>query len=168
MISDQLKNTLIEEIVKGLIGQGPEGLKPVLEMIFNTAMNIEREQVLGASPYERTDARKGYSNGFKPKQFQTRMGSLDLQIPQVRGIKFYPQSVEKGCRSEKALKAAIAEMYISGVSTRSVTDVTEKLCGREVSSTQVSRLTQELDEESISSETVRSGRSAIWFWMRSI
>jgi transposase-like protein len=110
-------------------------------------MNIEREQVLGAAPYERTDARKGHSNGFKPKQFQTRMGSLDLQIPQVRGIKFYPQSVEKGCRSEKALKAAIAEMYISGVSTRSVTDVTEKLCGCEVSSTQVSRLTQELDEE---------------------
>jgi transposase-like protein len=147
MISDQLKDTLIEEIVKGLIGQGPDGLKPVLEMIFNTAMNIEREQVLGASPYERTDARKGYSNGFKSKQFQTRMGGLDLQIPQVRGIKFYPQSIEKGCRSEKALKAAIAEMYISGVSTRSVTDITEKLCGCEISSTQVSRLSQELDEE---------------------
>lgn len=147
MISDQLKNSLIEEIVKGLIGQGSDGLKPVLELIFNTAMKIEREEALGASSYERSKERKGYANGFKPKEFQTRMGSLDLQIPQARGLKFYPQSIEKGSRSEKALKLAIAEMYLSGVSTRKVTDITETLCGCEVSSTQVSRVTQELDEQ---------------------
>lgn len=147
MISDQLKDTLIEEIVKGLIGQGPEGLKPVLELLFNSAMKIEREQCLGVSAYERNEERRGYANGYKPKELQTRMGALELQIPQVRGLKFYPRTVEKGSRSEKALKAAIAEMYLSGVSTRSVTDVTEKLCGYEVSSTQVSRLTQSLDEE---------------------
>jgi transposase-like protein len=147
MISDHLKDTLIEEIVKGLIGQGPDGLKPVLELIFNSAMKIEREQFLGASTYERTEDRKGYANGYKPKEFQTRMGGLDLQIPQVRGLKFHPQTIEKGTRSEKALKAAIAEMYLSGVSTRNVTDITEKLCGCEVSSTQVSRLSAMLDEE---------------------
>lgn len=147
MISDQLKDNLVEEIVKGLIGYGADGLRPVLEKLFNASMKIERSQALGATPYERSEERQGYANGFKPKELQTRMGALSLQIPQVRGISFYPQSVERGTRSEKALKLAIAEMYLSGVSTRNVTDITEKLCGYEVSSTQVSRVTQELDVE---------------------
>ena len=147
MISDQLKDTLVEQIIKGIIGQGEDGLKPVLELLFNTAMKCEREQFLGAASHERSSERKGYANGYKPKEFQTRMGALDLEIPQVRGLGFYPQSIEKGCRSEKALKVAIAQMYLEGVSTRKVQDITEKLCGYEISSTQVSRVTKELDEE---------------------
>jgi transposase-like protein len=114
-------------------------------MLFNGAMKVEREQFLGAGSHERSIERKGYANGYKPKELHTRMGAIDLQIPQVRGMGFYPQSLEKGCRSEKALKLAIAQMYLEGVSTRRVQDITEKLCGYEVSSTQVSRLTQELD-----------------------
>jgi len=145
MISDQLKDTLVDQIIKGLIGQGSEGIKPILELLFNTAMKVEREEALGARSHERTEERVGYANGYKPKEFQTRMGALDLQIPQVRGMKFYPKSVEKGSRSERALKVAIAQMYLEGVSTRRVQDITEKLCGYEVSSTQVSRVTQELD-----------------------
>lgn len=145
MISDKINDTLIEQILKGLIGQGTEGLTPVLELLFNAAMKVEREQFLGASSHERTEERKGYANGYKPKGFQTRMGALELEVPQVRGLGFYPQSLEKGTRSEKALKLAIAQMYLEGVSTRKVQEITEKLCGYEVSSTQVSRLTQELD-----------------------
>jgi len=147
MISDQLKDTLIDQIVKGLIGQGTEGLKSVLEMLLNTAMKVEREQFLGATPHERTEERRGYANGYKPKGLQTRLGALELEVPQVRGLGFYPQSLEKGTRSEKALKLAIAQMYLEGVSTRRVQDITEKLCGFEISSTQVSRLTQELDQQ---------------------
>jgi putative transposase len=76
------------------------------------------------------------------------MGALDLEAPQVRGgLPFYPQSIEKGSRSEKALKLAIAQMYLEGVSTRKLQDITEKWCGLQISSTQVSRLTQELDEQ---------------------
>ena len=145
MISDQLQDNLVEQIIKGLIGQGTEGLKPILELLFNAAMKVEREQFIGAAPHERNPERQGYSNGYKAKTLQTRLGALDLNIPQVRDAGFYPQSIEKGCRSERALKAAIAEMYLSGVSTRNVTEITEKLCGLEVSSTQVSRLTKELD-----------------------
>lgn len=145
MISDQIKDTLIDQIIKGLIGQGPEGLKPVLELLFNAAMKVEREQFLGAGANERTEDRKGYANGYKPKGFQTRMGALELAVPQVRGLGFYPQSIEKGSRSERSLKLAVAQMYLEGVSTRRVQDITEQLCGYEVSSTQVSRLTQELD-----------------------
>ena len=66
------------------------------------------------------------------------MGELRLEIPQVRGLRFYPQSLERGCRSEKALKLAIAEMCVLGVSTRKVTEITEQLCGLEISATQVS------------------------------
>lgn len=145
-MSDQLQDSIVEQIVKGLIGQGTEGLKPVLELLFNVAMKVEREQFLGAGMHERSEDRKGYANGYKSKQLQTRMGALDLEIPQVRDGGFYPSSIEKGSRSEKALKLAIAQMYLEGVSTRRVQDITERLCGYEVSSTQVSRVTQELDE----------------------
>ena len=75
------------------------------------------------------------------------MGELHLEIPQVRGLRFYPKSLERGCRSEKALKLAIAEMYVMGVSTRKVTEITEQLCGLEISATQVSRVAGMLDEE---------------------
>ena len=94
MITDQLKDTLIDQIVKGLIGQGTEGLKPVLELLMNAAMKIEREQFLGAASHERSEERRGYANGYKPKELQMRMGAVDLRVPQVRGLGFYPQSLE--------------------------------------------------------------------------
>ena len=78
MISDQLKDTLVDQIVKGLIGQGMEGLRPVLELLFNGTMKMEREQFLGAASHERTEDRKGYANGYKPKELQTRLGALNL------------------------------------------------------------------------------------------
>ena len=102
---------------------------------------------MGQPLNERSEERKGYANGYKPKELQTRMEALELAVLQVRGLGFYPQSIEKGSRSEKALKLAIAQMYLEGVSTCRVQDITEKLCGYEVTSTQVSRLTQELDEQ---------------------
>ena len=74
------------------------------------------------------------------------MGALELEVPQLRGLGFYAQSIERGSRSEKAWKLAIAQMYLEGVSTRKVQGITEKLCGLEISLTQVSRLTQEFDE----------------------
>ena len=79
MISDQLKDTLVDQIVKELIGQGTDGIRSILELIFNVAMKIEREQFLGATQYERTEERKGYANGYKPKTLQTRLGSLELK-----------------------------------------------------------------------------------------
>ena len=120
MITDQLKDTLVEQIIKGLIGEGTEGLKPILELLLNTAMKVERDGFLGATSYERTEERKGYANGYKPKELQTRMGALDLKVPQVRGLGFYPESIEKGTRSEKALKVAIAQMYLLTLRSHSV------------------------------------------------
>ena len=95
--------------------------------------------------------RRGYANGFTRKRVKTRVGELDLRVPQVRdvedGEEFYPQALERGVRSERALKLAIAEMYVQGVSTRKVVDITRKLCGLDVSSTQVSRAAAMLDDE---------------------
>ena len=83
--------------------------------MLNEAMRIERSQALEADPYQRTEKRRGYANGFKPKTLQTRVGKLALQVPQVRGeVEFYPSALERGVRSERALKCAIAEMYVQG------------------------------------------------------
>ncbi len=112
-------------------------------------MRIERNHFLKAKPYERNSERIGCANGYKPKTLNTRLGPVTVQVPQVRGVSFYPKCSEKGCRSEKALKPAIAEMYVTGVSTRRVTRITEQLCGLEISSTPLFRLAKELDEQYI-------------------
>ncbi len=138
---------IIRELCEVLIANGLEGASEVMETLLNESMKLERSEFLQAEPYERTKERKGYANGYKPKKMNTRYGDLDLNIPQVRGLRFYPQGLERGCRSERALKLAIAEMYVMGVSTRKVSKITEVLCGMEISSTQVSRLSQKLDEE---------------------
>jgi transposase-like protein len=118
-----------------------------VRIMLNEAMRIERSHALGAAPYERSESRQGHANGYKPKTIETRLGAMTVQVPQARGIEFYPSALEKGVRSERALKVAIAEMYVQGVSTRRVTEVMQQLCGLEVSSTQVSRAAKLLDED---------------------
>ena len=142
-----LESKLLEELLEEIIVNGTEAILPVMQLLLNFAMKQERSQYLKAEPYERSADREGYANGYKPKTLQTRMGSMTVKIPQVRGMSFYPSSLEKGCRSERALKLAIAEMYVKGVSTRKVAEVTEALCGLDISSTQVSRLSKRMDEE---------------------
>lgn len=147
MISNSTCAPMVSAIIEELAHQGLNNLSELFSRLFNELMKAERESVLEAAPYERTEARKGYANGFKDKKIQTRFGKLELQVPQTRGIAFYPQSLEKGERSERALKLAIAEMYVQGVSTRRVEPIARELCGFELSSTQVSRVATLLDEE---------------------
>jgi putative transposase len=130
-----------------LSNQGLDGLGRAVEILLNTAMQLERNRHLDAEPYQRTAQRQGYANGFKPKSVKSRLGVLGLAIPQVRDSSFYPSSLEKGLRSERALKLALAEMYVQGVSTRKVAAITEALCGFEVSSTEVSQAAKLLDQE---------------------
>jgi transposase-like protein len=147
MTSDQEQGNLLMNVMKALSSSDGDKMKPILETVLNTVMKYERDQALQATPYERSEERLGYANGFKDKNLNSRIGKLELKIPQTRGINFYPGSLEKGLRSERALKLAIAEMYLKGVSTRRVEKITEQLCGLEISSTQVSRMTQELDKD---------------------
>lgn len=119
----------------------------VMQVLFNEAILVERNRYLGVNPYERSNERQDYANGFKPKQVKTKVGELSLSIPQVRSSEFYPSILEKGVRSERALKLALAEMYVKGVSTRKVETILQELCGLSVSSTEVSRAAKLLDEE---------------------
>jgi putative transposase len=147
-MAHQPDSTVVEAVVQLLCENGLESMAEAVRILLNEAMKAERSHALGAGAYERSDKRRGYANGFKPKTINTRLGSMTVQIPQVRGeVDFYPSALERGVRSERALKLAIAEMYVHGVSTRKVTQVMEELCGLEVSSTQVSRASQLLDEE---------------------
>ena len=91
-----------------------------IEILMNEAMKLERADALGAIPYQRTESRRGYANGFKPKTVNSRLGRLSLKVPQTRDVEFYPSAFERGERSERALKLAVAEMYVQGVSTRKV------------------------------------------------
>ena len=126
---------------------GFDGMAEAVSLLVNEAMHVERNRHLQAKPYERTDERQGYANGYKNKTLKSRLGKLDLLVPQVRDGDFYPSVLEKGLRSERALKLAVAEMYVQGVSTRRVKEITEVLCGFEVSSTEVSRVSKEMDKE---------------------
>ena len=139
--------TLTPEILEQIAEQGLDVLPELIRTIINTAMQIERQEYLGVRPYERSARRQDYANGYKPKTMATRMGEITFDIPQVRKGDFYPSALERGIRSERALKLALAEMYVQGVSTRKVAAITEKLCGIEVSSTQVSQAAAELDEQ---------------------
>lgn len=131
-----------------LVGEhGCDAMASAFASLLEIAMNVEREHALGAAPYQRTSERVGYANGYKPKTIDTRAGSITVQVPKARGVEFYPSALERGVRSERALKAAIAEMYVKGISTRKVTSVVKELCGLEISSSQVSRAASLLDEE---------------------
>ena len=135
------------EAIQLLSEHGFDGLAEALELLLDEVMKIERCETLQAAPYQRTNQRQGYANGFKDKTVHSRVGDLHLKVPQTRDVDFYPQALERGVRSERALTAALAEMYVQGVSTRKVSKIVEELCGHEVSSSTVSRLASQLDEE---------------------
>lgn len=141
------KSSLEEGILELISNQGTGTLAELLEIVLNRVMVAEREEYLGAKAYERNDGRKDYANGFKPKTLKLSSGKVPVLVPQVRNGGFYPSALEIGSRSERALKLAVAEIYVQGVSTRKVSKIVETLCGTEISSGQVSRLAQQLDED---------------------
>lgn len=143
----QMQGTALDQITELLAEHGFDGLASAVTVLLNEVMKIERAAALGAGPYQRSEQRKGYANGYKPRTLHTRIGPLTVEVPQARGVEFYPSALEKGVRSERALKLAVAEMYVQGVSTRKVAAITEQLCGLEVTSSQVSRAAAALDEE---------------------
>lgn len=147
MISNKTNQYMIQEVLEEFATHGISELKKSLERLFNQLMLAERESFVEAGPHERTEQRKGYCNGFKNKKLLTRSGELELNIPQVREGGFYPSCLNKGEKVEQALKLALAEAYVQGVSTRKMKLLTEELCGKELSSTQVSRFAKLLDEE---------------------
>jgi len=143
------QDNALEALMEQLIESGTEEMASVFAGLFNLAMRIERERFLGANHYERSPERRGYANGIRPKKIDTPAGTVTLEVPKTadHDAPFYPQALERGRRSCRAVMLAVAEMYIKGVSTRDVEAVMQEFGLESLSSTQVSRAAKLLDEE---------------------
>jgi transposase-like protein len=135
-----------EESVHGLF-QSEGGLRSVVEKLVQASLNAEIERHLQARPYERTSGRRGHRNGYKARRIKTRVGELELRLPQSRDGEYQTQLFGRYQRQEAALLTTIAEMYVQGVSTRRVARIMEKLGGFQVSAATVSKVAQDLDEQ---------------------
>jgi len=147
---NRIEDTTIEAVLEHLIADGAGGIGPAFTRMFELAMRLERERYLGAGHYERSGDRRGYANGYKPKRLDTPAGTLMVQVPKTAGHEdepFYPQSLERGQRSVRAVMLAVAEMYVKGVSTREVEAILRQFGIEGLSSTQVSRAAKQLDVE---------------------
>ena len=137
-----------EEMVQGtLLLDEPDFLKEIVERVLQELLEAEMTEHVGAAPYERSEGRKGHRNGHKPRTLRTRVGTLNLLVPQDREGTFSTRLFARYQRNEKALVLALMEMYVEGVSTRKVKEVTEELCGTSFSKSLVSSLAGSLDAE---------------------
>jgi len=141
------EDTGILGILQASSGNGDDPLKALLRHTIQQVLEEELTAFLKAEPYTRTEERRGYRNGYKPRTLKTRVGRLELMVPKDRESRFQTELFEKYQRNEKALVLAIVEMYVQGVSTRKVKKITEELCGLEISKSQVSTLAKGLDKE---------------------
>lgn len=144
-----LNDRTVDALMEQLIETGPDGIAAAFTAMLNLAMRIERERHIGAQAYERSAGRDGYANGYKSKRIDTPAGTLALQVPKSRGgeTPFYPQALERGRRSCRAVMLAVAQMYIQGVSTRDVEKVMAEFGLEGLSSSQVSRAAALLDTQ---------------------
>ncbi|MBA7576385.1 IS256 family transposase ISCARN68 [subsurface metagenome] len=141
------EDTGVLEILQASSVNGDDPLKALLKHTIQQVLEEELTAFLKAEPYTRTEERRGYRNGYKPRTLNTRVGRLDLMVPKDREGRFQTELFEKYQRNEKALVLAIIEMYVQGVSTRKVKKITEELCGLDISKSQVSELSKGLDTE---------------------
>src|SRR5690242_17255610 len=103
-MTHQMQPNALDPIVELLAEHGFDGLAQAVTVLLNEVMKLERAAALKAAPYQRTEDRQGYANGFKPKTLHTWLGALTVAVPQTRGVEFYPSALEKGISSERALK----------------------------------------------------------------
>ena len=127
---------------KGLLGAEKEFFKNAIQEVVQEVLEAEMDETIGARKGERTSERNGYRSGYYSRGLTTRVGKLELRVPQDRAGRFSTEVFERYQRSEKALVASMAEMYVQGVSTRKVKAVTEELCGHSFSASSISRINQ--------------------------
>ena len=133
-----------DEMLALLANNSGEAFRTLLEKALNQILLAESEEQLKAAPYERTENRTDSRNGFRDRDFTTRVGSMTLHVPRHRNQPFKTMIFENYCRSEAALIASMTEMVINGVSTRKVSKVVETLCGKSFSKSTVSDLCKDL------------------------
>lgn len=141
----QVDATRLHARTQAALVDDPDFLRELMQQALQTMLEAEMDAHLGAARYERTETRRGYRNGYKPRTLHTRVGTLELLVPQDREGAFSSELFGRYQRSEQALVLTLMEMYLQGVSTRKVAAITEQLCGTRFSKSQVSSLTVELD-----------------------
>ena len=132
--------------VKELFAQNADGLKELVRAVMQEMLEAEMTDALGAAKGERSEGRLGYRSGYYGRTLITRVGKLELRVPQDRDGRFSTELFERYQRSERALVATLAEMYVQGVSTRKVKTITEELCGHSFSASSISAINKRLDE----------------------
>jgi putative transposase len=135
------------QIAQGILLEDPDFLREIVERVLQEMLEAEMTEHIGAAPYERSATRTGHRNGHKPRTLRTRVGTLNLLVPQDREGTFSTRLFSRYQRNEKALVLALMEMYVEGVSTRKVKEITEELCGTSFSKSLVSSLAGSLDSE---------------------
>ena len=145
-MAQEKNNSKVDPVQVALLNDR-DFLRRIVENFCQRLLEDEMRQHLQAHFYQRTDKRRGYRNGYKPRRLKTRVGTLELLVPQDREGAFQTELFSRYQRSEKALVASLMQMYIEGVSTRKVKDITEKLCGTSFSKSHISEITKGLDEE---------------------
>ena len=135
------------EEIKAMIAQEGDFLRPLVRTVRQEIMEAEMSETVGAQKGERVEGRLGYRSGYYPRGLVTRVGKLELRVPQDRQGRFSTEVFERYQRSEKALVAALTQMYIQGVSTRKVTAISEELCGHSFSASAISEINKKLDNE---------------------
>lgn len=143
----QKKTIISREDVKEALKQDGDFLRPLIERVVQEVLEAEMDQSLQAGKSQRTGNRLGYRSGYYSRGLITRIGKLELRVPQDRQGHFRTEVFERYQRSEKALVSALAQMYVQGVSTRKVKAITEELCGYEFGADAISQITQKLDTE---------------------
>ncbi len=141
------KHSISREDLKQALSEDEDFLKPLIQLVLQEVLESEMDETLGAGKGERTGSRKGYRSGYYQRGLVTRVGKLELQVPQDRQGRFSTEIFDRYQRSEKVFVNTLAEMYIQGVSTRKVKAVTEELCGHAFSASTVSSINARLDEE---------------------
>jgi putative transposase len=144
MTSDENRAKTIT--IKALLERDEDFVRAAVQSLVQAALEAEMTEALGAGKGERSEGRLGYRSGYYSRALITRVGALELRIPQDRQGRFSTELFERYQRSEKALVGALAEMYVQGVSTRKVKAVTEALCGHEFSASSISAVNKSLDE----------------------
>lgn len=136
----------VKPTISKLVEMDKDLLKTIVQEALQQMLESEMAETLGAEKSERTGLRRGYRSGYYERSLVTRVGKIELRVPQDREGRFSTEIFERYSRSEKALVSALVEMYIQGVSTRKIKAITEELCGHEFSASSVSRMNVKLDQ----------------------
>ena len=145
-MADELRMALAEVLRKAGVEQA-DFLREGVRVLAEELMEMELAEHVGAERHERSAERTGYRNGYRERTWDTRVGTIELQVPRVRDGSFFPSLLEPRRRAERALVAVVQEAYIQGVSTRRVDDLVQALGMQGISKSQVSRMCAELDHE---------------------